>query len=272
MLGRRTLAAVAVMQSVAEPRWSGWTPASLGGALAAWWNADDLAAASVTAWSDRVAAIMAIAAGSAIPAWANNSWAPSGTGLAKAGVTFDGVANCLIATSFAALPTGSTAGEIWALVDQQRPTATTGANVIAEYGTTAAAGARAIQRSTSASISRAVAQDGTSSTLDQARVFEGTHVLGAAWQGTALAGRLDGAPLSPGASTIASLNTINVRLRLGANVATSAGLFFQGVIRHVLVTTLLTAQQRLQLEAWLAWDGGIAFRLPPTHPYRNGPP
>jgi hypothetical protein len=92
------------------------------------------------------------------------------------------------------------------------------------------------------------------------------HIVGAIFAATIYTARSNGREHPPVYG--ATLNTSTTRTRIGSNSANTAAAFWNGVVRHVLVTTELTQAQRLALEGWLAWDGGLLSSLPATHPYR----
>lgn len=242
-------------------------PTDLGSALKGWWSADDLSAASVSTWTDRISGIAATATSTAIPTWGATGWTTN----SKPGVTFDGAANCLVSTSFAALPQGSTAGEMWALVNIDAAAASL---AVAAYGG-ATTNRRNIGVSPVSGTRRALVTDGTTAITDTVTNMAGAHIVGGYWNGTTEGMRIDGADANPATGTITTINTSSTRLRIGASSGTSAATFLTGKLRHLMITTSLTDAQRLQLEGWLAWDGwsnASSNTLPATHPYKNAPP
>lgn len=234
--------------------------------LKAWWSADDHGTANMTddgaglisSWIDRISGITTTAVTSARPTWSATSF-----NSAYPGITFDGVANCLVNTSFAALPQTSTPGEMWAIANYASNDGSL-ACVVFRYGTTGSAACRDIRQGT---LNQARISDGASFLDDTAIVFSGNHILGGMWSDTTMSGRVDGRDLNPASLTVATLNTGNTRLRIGASNSTSAATFMHGVIRHLFITTTLTSLQRQQLEAWLAWNSNLQTLLPTSHPY-----
>lgn len=244
-----------------------WTPYNLGlDQLRAWWSADDHGTSRMTddgaglisTWVDRINGVSVTATTSARPTWASNSY-----NSAYAGLTFDGTANCFVSTSFAAFPTGAVAGEIWGLVSQSA-IAGGGTRYLAVYG----GPIRSLIVNTVLSFQ--VFADALLTDLGGART--GNFILGGNWAGTTEGGRINGADTNPATAVIGTLNTGTTRFRIGAINNASAANFWQGVIRHVFVTTTLTVAQRQQLEGWLAWDAGLTSLLSASHPYKNRRP
>lgn len=252
---------------------------ALGSALKAWLTADDHGTARMTddgsglisSWTSADGSALTVtAATTARPTWSASAISrPSGGSVS--GLAFDGTANCMVSTTLTNIPTGSTAGEVWISGTQELTSAiATSRNIIA-YGAFVSSQGRILIRSTNSTA--LIVQDQTVNLIDTRFDFFGPFIIGGMWAGTLQSGRKNGLPTNPETATISTLNTGTVRLRLGANDNTSAAGFHQGVIRHVLITTTLTALQRLRLEAWLAWDmGWQRYRLPSTHPFRDRRP
>jgi len=249
-------------------------PGILGASLVAWWNADDATPGTLSTWTDRVGSLAVTATTTAQPTASASSWTFSS--VAKAALTFDGVANCLVATSFPSLPTGATPGEIWALGNDT--SAAGGFKYICRYGAgVATATERGILSNNDARQSPAVTDGVTAILATTSPALTNGFILGANWSGTTEAGRIDGQDTIPATATIATLATGTVRIRIGAVNLAGAGSFFVGTIRHVIVTTILTTLQRQQVEGWLAWDGwsgqpASSNPLPGGHPYKNRAP
>lgn len=249
---------------------------ALGSALKAWWDADDHGTARMTddgaglisSWTDKVAALAYTGATTARPTW--TSTALQSPMAAKAGLTFDGVANVLSGAT-TGLPVGSTAGEIYVLVSQNDPTSHVTVNNAFGYGSITNSTGRVIARTISG-VNRVYINDQLATLIDTQANFLGVHVVSGNWAGTTQAGRIDGVPFNPASGAIATLNTSTTNGRIGSRPNSSTQ-FWLGVIRHIMVTTTLTALQRQQLEAWLLWDvGWHRYRLPSTHPFRDRRP
>lgn len=237
------------------PGWTGWTPASLGAALAARWRASDLSAGAVSSWADTVAALtLTQATGGSQPVDAATSC--NGT----PGVAFDGTDDQLTAAATTGLPTGATAGEIWVVAI---PTANGTTGVAVAYGLSGASASRQVRKlADSANVT-----DGTVNLTDRVFAGNGGHVIQGAWSGATETGRLDGQPFAS-VATIASLNTNTTRTRFGANVAASAATFAAMVLCEVEITTALSLANEQRMEAYLLYARHLEANLPQNHPYR----
>lgn len=249
-----------------------WTPSNLAAALKAWWSADDHGTANMTDdggglisnWIDKVSGTLAITATTT----ARPTWSAAAFNSAYAGLSFDAVANCLVATSFASLPTSSTPGEIWMSVDQQQASGVASGAILVYGGLTNGIFRRLL--CVNNPDGKLHVGDGTGSVSDTLVDFRGLHVIGGIFDINAV-GRIDGRNTNPAAAAV-TLNTSTTRFRIGANNAATAVSFWLGVVRHCIVTLALTPMERLRLEGWLAWDGGVQSLLPYNHPFRNGRP
>lgn len=250
-----------------------WTPYDLGpGCLSAWWSADDHGTARMTddgsglisSWSDRVTGLAVTGTTTARPTWTSTA-----LNSAKAGLTFDGTANTLETTTLTALPTGAVAGEIWAVLSQARSGGVSGNYSAVRYGgATDGPGAaswrwRGLGRVNAAgNANRArVAVDGTDAANildDAAQEFGGAagHVLRGQFSGTTLTGEMDGTTFSTSpASGVTTLATGTTRLRLGASTSGTAGNFWQGVLRHVIILRgLLPTKEEGLMRLWAAGE------------------
>lgn len=252
-----------------------FTPTDLGAALKAWMSADAHGTANMTddgnglisSWtSEDGSALTVTAATTARPTWTADAIS-NGRGKTYAGLSFNGTANVMLTTTLTNIPTGSTAGEAWVSLNQLNSAATGG--VPLRYGGTGANAARSLQKTTGL---RALVGDATTNLTDTQFTFVGLHILGGAWSGTTETGRFDGRDFAPSSATISALNTGTTRLAIGATNAASPATFATIALRHLLITTTLTAVQRQKLEGWLAWDIRAEYLLPLTHPYRTYPP
>lgn len=244
-----------------------WTPYDLGpGCLAAWWSADDHGTARMTddgsglisSWSDRVTGLAVTGTTTARPTWTSTA-----LNSAKAGLTFDGTANTLATTTLTALPTGAVAGEIWAVLSQSKAGSVSGNFAAMRYGGTTDGTFRGLGRVNGAgNTNRArVAVDGTTAANildDGVQDFGGAagHVLRGQFSGTTLTGEMDGTTFSTSpASGVTTLATGTTRLRLGASTSGTAGNFWQGVLRHVIILRgLLPTKEEGLMRLWAAGE------------------
>lgn len=254
-----------------------WSPSDLGAALKGWWKASDHGTARMTddgaglisSWTDAVSGVAVTAALAERPTWSATS-----LNSAYPGLTFNGAGsatNGMTNTSYAALPTGSTAGEIWLVGTQAFPGSNGQTGVAVGYGGTSADRRRLIRVATS-TVSRGRIDDGSTSLTDTAIVADGSIILGGNWSGTTEGGRINGNIMNPATATIVSLATLGTRLRIGAGNATTVASTWAGVISEVIVTTTLTVLQRQQLEGYWAWAFGLTSILPAGHPYKSARP
>jgi len=245
-----------------------WQPADLGAQLKAWWNASDLADGAVTTWTDRVASLS--------PTQATAGFRPvrSATSFnsAYAGVTFDGTDDRLSIASIGSLPTGTTGGDIYALISQDEVGTVTGVKNILSYGSNAVNLSRRLRRNPASSINRLSATDAGVNLQDTLVNFSGYHIASARWDSAAMFLYLDGTATTP-ATVASSFNTATTSIftTIGAHV-TATSEYWKGLIRHIFVTTTLVTADRQKLEGWMAWDVALASLLPAGHPYKAAPP
>jgi len=251
------------LRSAAAPA-APWTPAAEA-TTKAWWHADDTTG-SVATWTDRVGSLAPTAAAGLQPVSAATSF-----NAAYRGVTTDGVDDCLITTSFAALPAGASPSWMFGVVDQQSLVADATSRVVGAYG---AQGEfqRNIQRAVVTSQNRARISTGTTLLTDTLVNFSGAHMVLAIFDAALMSGWIDGAAFSP-ASTAITLSTTATRLRLAAGVASTANAFLLGVLRHFVIGSGVPPQALIdKLFGWAAWDSGLVARLPVGHPYKSAAP
>jgi len=240
----------------------------LGSSVAAWWCAQDYVRMTddgsglISNWNDRVTALSVTATTTARPTWGATSF--NGT---FPGLTFDGVANCLLTSTLTALPTGANAGEIWALCTQVSAQTST----VAAYG---AITAGQLRRVSASGTFHPFVTDGTTNNQDAgANLLSSPAIVSGQFFSTTENGWINGTAFTPNPTTIGSLNTGTTRLRIGASNSTSAASFFGGVISDVMVISgTLSTSQRQQLEGFFAWNRGLVASLPNGHPYQGAPP
>lgn len=231
----------------------GWTPLAIT-SLVAWWDAENAASLTtagggVSAWTDLVSGLT-LAQGTSAARPTYNATGFNGRPV----LTLDGVDDCLEASGVGALPSGTTPGEFWTLVDQTALPADTGSRCVLSWGGAGAGTARSPRRSVSAGVNlfRTVAGDGSSTiSADQASVdFSGRHVARSLFAASAIASEVDG---SAGAPVACALNTsATTRTRFGAGAAAAAGTFWQGGVNTIAVfADALSASDAARLYAYL---------------------
>lgn len=241
-----------------------WTPFNLGtNVVSEWWSAQDYklmvddGSGLISSWKSRVSGLAVTAVNTVRPIW-------SATGFKSTypGVTFDGVANCLISTTMGNMPTGSNAGEIWAVYST-----TLQNSVIAEYGGvdgTAVARRIAINGS-----QQPTCKDGLTVLTDSTTVPSNVgQIQSGVWSGTTQSGFRNGIAFTNNPGTITSLNTGTTRIRIGSTNTASASAFFIGPITDILVASgTLSTSQRQKMEGYFAWQYGLQSTLGSSHPY-----
>ena len=236
-----------------------WSPGSLGTALLGWWDAErdtskiTQSGGLVSSWADLVGSYAATQGVSASrPVWSATSFN------GRPGITFDGSDDELTLASVP-FPTGASACEIWALVDQQDVVADTTNRRIFAYGGNANATSRHLYRSVGLGMYRAgwIVGDGVGvQNSDNTPVdLSGRHVMRLRVSPTATQVDVDGVA---GSSAAVVPGTGTTRTRLGANTGDAAGGFWKGHAAALLVTSTLSTDQASQLLTYLKARGGIA--------------
>lgn len=244
-----------------------FTPTDLGASLVAHWSADDHGGANMTddgaglisAWVDRIGGLSVTAATTARPTWSATGFAAF-DGTTKAALVGDGVANTLETTTLTGLPGTSTPGEIW-VVAVPDPAGIVAAGSYVTYGGASNGTNRGVRKGSN--VLSPTITDGSVTTSPALGTITGAQIISGSWSGTTQSGVVNGRDFT-NTGTIASLNTTMTRMRFFANSAGTAAAFLMGAIRHVFITTTLTAAQRASLLGWIAWDSGMVGAGPST--------
>jgi len=218
---------------------------ALGPDLLAWWDASHtsriIGSPGVSTWLDAVAGYnMVQATPASQPVYSATSFGGA------PGLSFDGVAQCLALESVP-FPTGAAPSEIWGLAQQNALVADATGRTVFSYGgnTSATAVTRILQRIVTggANRGRGIAGDGAGSntSTNTAVDFSSRHAMRFQIGATELTVTVDGTT-SPIVSAVPATGT--VRCRIGASTINTPGLFWQGVIAAVLVTSPLSAAKR----------------------------
>jgi hypothetical protein len=244
-----------------------FAPADLGVALVAWWSADDHGTANMTvetgeriiSWIDRIGGLdyTAGTGTTARPTWSATAFTGF-DGVTKSGVIFDGVANCLTGV-VTGLPVSNTPGDLWVVAGGPVSADANARNVFTYGGTTGGT----LRRVSKSSSDNASVSDGTITAGGGANPSPWvgvSKIVDGIFAATTIDIQFNGVTGLQG--TGATLNTGTTRGRMGANTVASPGNFWLGSIRHVFVTTALTAVQRDQLLGWIAWDSGMVGARP----------
>lgn len=249
----------------------GWSPRNITN-IKAWLCADDLADGAVTTWVDRILGIS--------PTQATSSARPTKSATSfngVAGVTFDGVDDNLSVAVPATFPIGADEGWIWASCSQDAtavPGPVTVRNLVS-YGTSTSGNGRLLQRAElSTTPGFRITLNAANTLTHTATDFSGVHIVGGRFLATENQGRIDGQQTAPIRATGTTMDTLNTRaFRVGAGQGTSVGTsVWQGQIRNIVVTGVMTDDEATRLEAYLAWDCGREDLLPEDHPWKFIPP
>jgi hypothetical protein len=232
---------------------SRWSPLQLGALCLAWWTADDLAPGSVASWKDRVLkydAAQAVSGSQPVASLLSFGGLP--------GVTFDGTDDELTLAS-CPFPTGASPSEIHALVDQSALVADTTSRQAFGYGGTSNATRRALLRRVSGGVNRYGADTGDNAsaiaTNDASVDFSGKRYVRAIFGAAATTVSID---LSTPVTGAVVPVTGSTRARFGASTANTAANFWNGVIRHVVVTSPLGADDAERMRRWMLNQVGVA--------------
>lgn len=248
-----------------------WTPFSTlenGATLVAYWSAKDYylmtddGAGAISSWKDGKNLLAMTAATTARP-----TYSATGFNSAYPGITCDGTTDALTTTTFTNLPTGSTAGSIFAFASL----GTTGAQQnLVSYGSNAASAGRLIRLNSSGVLQ---ITDNTA-TIAGVGAITGIHLLWAEWSGTTQTAYQDGTQLASSPGTIASLNTGTLRTRFCSGNGTSASNFAAATFAGIAITSgNLSTADRQRFEGFFWWQNGLGGSgLPSTHPYKYAPP
>lgn len=230
----------------------GWTPTLLGASLIAWWDLEQASSVTITSgavqtWTDVIGGL------APTQGTAANRPAYNATGFNNRPVaTFDGTNDVLVVSSTGGMPSGTSTGEMWALIDQTALVADTTARMPFAYGASTTGNGRQLQRivETGTNHFRASGGNGTANINagSPAVDLSGRHVIRSIIGATTITGEVDGVA---GTSTALTVNTLTTRTTIGANAAAAGSSFFQGGINSILVTALLTAAQAAVLYAYL---------------------
>lgn len=195
------------------------------------WNADNvfpqttpIASFNGTDGTDTIT--LAQATGANQPSWGLTNFKS-----AAAGVGLDGSNDYMSVASTTGLPTGSSAGEIWAIVNQTTTASTTDDLTIIAYGGTSAGTYRAIQRVVVDGVNRVRVTDGTVSVTDTMIDFSGIHYIRAWFDGSLMGLAIDGNDVGSTALTPATGTSI---LTLGI-ATTATGATWGGEIANFMI-------------------------------------
>lgn len=253
-----------------------WSPSILGSDLIAWWDASfglSLSSGKVTAWADRVHAyILAQSVDANRPAYSATSFNGG------PGVTADGTTDYLDSTDaalLAALPTGASPVELWAIWQDQSTPGDGVARRIIAYGGDSNNTSRSMRRDGASGINRMQTYVGSGASevgqSNGAVNIANRRVLRGVISATAVRSYVDGEASAAGAAVVPATGTEWMRLFAPTTDVVSTGRA-QGVLRDVLITRPLSDAQAAELLRWSIrrrgldgiWLDGDSYSAPST--------
>jgi hypothetical protein len=240
-----------------------WEPLTgLGSSLIAWWTADaGVVGSPVSSWTDRKLGMAVTATSGARPTL--------GTINGKTALSFSGSNYLKKSAPLTGLPFGATPGELWTVMFRN---ALGGSPYPFGYGSQSALAGTGDRMF-------APAPGGTNYNM---RVMSNAYILTDAgadpgpaqilcgWFGNLLmGGRVNGRDFVPASMATTAHNTGEYNLVMGGSLGNSTIATFNGLERHNMITSLLTANLRLQLEGYFAHDSLMTAELPSDHPYKT---
>lgn len=223
-----------------------WTPLSLGSNLIEWWSANDPATITnigglVSSWVGQKNSYAAIQATEASKPLYNTILFNN-----HPGIHFDGV-NDLLAIASPAFSNG-VPYEVWAVASQDALAADALTRVVVGQGQTGA-GSTSLRRIVTGGVNRARATVGTGALATLTSVdFSGRHSIRMVADGVNIHVELDGVASPSTAYTQAADNS---PFRIGSlGTLSTPNQFWQGTIRHVVRTTILSVEQTASMNNW----------------------
>jgi hypothetical protein len=227
-----------------------FSPLDLGAKLFAWWAppvvGDNIAlsGSSLTSWTDEVGGyVLSQPTGANQPAYSASGFNGS------PGAEFDGSNDYLaLAPVPAGIPTGAASSELWVACRQDAAAADTTNRIPVSIGNTSTT-RRQLARLVAGGVNQ-VAASSSGAVSGGIGNFSGYHVVRGVFGATVQAA-LDGA--ADTASGAVTQTTATTRAVVGTNAGLSAT-YWQGAIRQVLVTDLLTTDEAALLRVYLQRD------------------
>lgn len=226
---------------------SAWSPLKLGSKLKAWWAPPGtdgnitLSGSAITAWTDKIGAyVLSQGTGANQPTY-------NATGYhSLACAEFDGSDDYLALSPVpAGIPTGSATSELWVTARQDALVADASNRIAASIGNSSVT-RRQLARAVSGGVNQLLAAS-SGAVSGGVGDFSGAHVARGVFDSTVEA-ELDGAAGSASGSVTQAVAT--TRIVVGTNAGLTAT-YWQGAIREVLVTDLLTTDEAALMRAYL---------------------
>ncbi|KKB80788.1 hypothetical protein VW35_00845 [Devosia soli] len=163
---------------------------------------------------------------------------------------FDGVDDCLLLSSVP-FPSGSAPSEVWAVVQQDKPTTDAVNGTLMMYGN-ASSTSRRLARAQLSGLNRyqSLAGNGTTGLTNYQTdtKFNDCHVVRSIFDGANMYSEIEGIASTPSAAVPATATT---RSRIGASSASTPTEFWRGKILCILVTKPLSGGKAAQLRRYL---------------------
>jgi hypothetical protein len=228
-----------------------FTPTDLGASLLEWWDAEDatkltLSGSDVVTWTGKVGGLAPTqSTGASRPLYSATSFNN------RPGLTFDGVADHLF---ISAMPFPANC-EIWCLVDQTALAADATVRTVFATGGNTGGASYQVRRAVN-TINNAGANNGSATSAYNAADFSGRHIVRGVFSATGFSMAVDG---NTAVSAVSATTLAATRTRIGANTASTASAFFQGVINTIMVTAPLTTNQADNMWDYMGVRGDLFF-------------
>jgi hypothetical protein len=226
-----------------------WSPLDLGASLLGWWDAAHGVTESsgvVSAWDDKVGPYSATEATNR-PDYSATSFNGG------PGITFTAANSDVLTVASQPFPSGSTPSEIWVVADLLG-TASSLQSIFGFGGTTNGT-TRRVQRGAGNNVSFGADNNGTNVAVSNStQDWGGRRVLRHHVTATELRYAIDGGALSS-ASTVAP-TTGTTHVRIGASQAASPTTFCNMIVRDIIITAILSADQEARMNRFTLWRRG----------------
>ncbi len=236
---------------IGKRRGGRWTPLSLGSKVLAWWTADradliTLSGSQMTSWKDVVGGYDCVqAVAGSRPLWSATSFngAPA--------ATFDSADDEMtLAGVPVAFPTSSAPGEIWGILQQDALPADGSTRRLFAYGGTTNNDSRYATRTVAGGVNRGGLTAGTGaatvSAADSTVNYSSRHVQRSVITGSQIRLSVDNGAMTSDVACVPATGT--TRVRIGASTGGIG--FWNGKIRDIVVTSILTTNEAAALLAW----------------------
>ena len=223
----------------------GWSPFNLGSKLLEWWDSSsgvNLSGSNVTSWVGKKSGYtVAQGTGASQPTYSATSFngAP--------GLTFDGTDDYLELAS-QPFPSGAAPSEIWGVCQQNALSGDATARILCGYGGDSSVFRRGVGRASGNVVSAASGNGAIVPTSGTSTIFTGRVMVRGIFSATAVTGQVN-ATVDASSPSVPATGTS--RVRIGAISNAAAGSYWNGLMRDVIVTGLLSAEEEANLQTFL---------------------